>query len=52
MTPGYYQRIGVKYHFMNNTFLGISLRAYNFYQSDFIEWTLGHRFSWWYNIKQ
>ncbi len=46
MTPGYYQRIGVKYHFMKNTFLGINLRAYNFYQSDFIEWTIGHRLFW------
>lgn len=46
MTPGYYQRIGVKYHFMKNTFLGINLRAYNFYQSDFIEWTIGHRLCW------
>lgn len=46
MTPIYYQRIGVKYHFMKNTFLEISLRAYNFYQSDFIEWTIGHRLCW------
>lgn len=43
MTPEYYQRIGVKYYFTKNIFLGINLRAYNFYQSDFIEWTIGHR---------
>ena len=46
MTPNYYQRIGVKYHFLKDTFLGISLRAYNFYESDFIEWTVGHRLCW------
>ena len=46
MTPIYYQRIGVKYHFLKNTFLGINLRAYNFYESDFIEWTIGSRLSW------
>ena len=46
MTPAYYQRIGVKYHFLKNTFLGINLRAYNFYESDFIEWTIGHRLCW------
>ncbi|MDP2338889.1 MAG: acyloxyacyl hydrolase [Bacteroidota bacterium] len=46
MTPGYYQRIGVKYHFLKNTFFGISLRAYDYYKSDFIEWTVGHRLAW------
>lgn len=46
MTPSYYQRIGVKYHFMKNTFFGISLRAYDFYKSDFIEWNIGQRLCW------
>jgi hypothetical protein len=46
MTPEYYQRIGVKYLFLKNTFFGINLRAYNFYQSDFIEWTIVHRLVW------
>lgn len=46
MTPFFYQRIGVKYHFLKNTFLGINLRAYNYKQADFIEWTIGHRINW------
>ena len=46
MTPMFYQRIGIKYHFLKNTFIGINLRAYNFYESDFIEWTVGHRICW------
>ncbi len=46
MTPSFYQRIGVKYHFIRDTFIGINLRAYNFYESDFIEWTIGHRVCW------
>jgi len=46
MTPTFYQRIGIKYHFLKDTFIGINLRAYNFYESDFIEWTVGHRICW------
>ena len=46
MTPVFYQRIGIKYHILKDTFIGINLRAYNFYESDFIEWTIGHRISW------
>jgi len=46
MTPMFYQRIGIKYHFLKDTFIGINLRAYNFYESDFIEWTVGHRICW------
>jgi hypothetical protein len=46
MTPTFYQRVGVKYHFLKDTFWGINLRAYNFYESDFIEWTIGHRIKW------
>ena len=46
MTPLLYQRIGIKYHFLKDTFIGINLRAYNFYESDFIEWTIGHRLCW------
>jgi hypothetical protein len=46
MTPTFYQRIGVKYHFTKNVFLGINLRAYDCYKSDFIEWTMGHRLNW------
>lgn len=46
MTPLLYQRIGIKYHLLKDTFIGINLRAYNFYESDFIEWTIGHRLCW------
>ena len=46
MTPILYKRIGVKYHFLKDTFIGINLRAYNYYESDFIEWTIGHRLCW------
>lgn len=46
MSPALYQRIGVKYHFLKNTFTGISLRANKFYISDFIEWTVGQRINW------
>jgi len=46
MTSSFYQRIGVKYHFMKDTFVGINLRATQFYISDFIEWTVGQRLNW------
>ncbi len=46
MTPAFYQRIGVKYHFLKDSYFGINLRACNFYESDFIEWSIGHRLGW------
>ncbi len=46
MSSSFYQRVGVKYHFMKNTFAGINLRATQFYISDFIEWTVGHSLNW------
>ncbi|MFY9152894.1 MAG: acyloxyacyl hydrolase [Prolixibacteraceae bacterium] len=46
MTSRFYQRIGVKYHFSKDLFAGINLRATEFYISDFIEWTIGHRLNW------
>ncbi|HKI87532.1 MAG TPA: acyloxyacyl hydrolase [Draconibacterium sp.] len=46
LTPFFYQRIGVKYHFWNNYFAGISLRAYKYHVSDFIEWNIGRRIKW------
>ncbi|MFK5985547.1 MAG: acyloxyacyl hydrolase [Pseudomonadota bacterium] len=45
-TPVFHQRIGLKYHFSNNFFLGITLRDYNFQTSDFIEWNIGYRIKW------
>lgn len=46
LTPAFYQRIGVKYHFWKDYFLGINLRAYKFHISDFIEWNIGRRIKW------
>ena len=43
-TPSLYQRIGIKQHIFHNVFVGISLRAYDFYISDYIEWNIGYRF--------
>ncbi len=46
MSPSFYQRIGVKYHFLKNTFAGVSLRASKFHISEFIEWTVGYSINW------
>ena len=46
LTPAFYQRIGVKYHFWKDYFIGINLRAYHFHVSDFIEWNIGRRIKW------
>ncbi|MDA3906244.1 MAG: acyloxyacyl hydrolase [Bacteroidales bacterium] len=45
-SPVFHQRIGVKYHFSNNFFAGITLRDYKFHVSDFIEWNVGYRIKW------
>ena len=45
-TPVFHQRIGLKYHFAENCFVGITLRDYKFHVSDFIEWNLGYRIKW------
>ena len=36
-----YQRLGLKYHILPNTFVGVSVRGINFNESRFIEWSLG-----------
>lgn len=46
LSPVFYQRIGVKYHFLKNYYLGINLRAFHFHVSNFIEWNIGHRIKW------
>lgn len=46
LTPTFYQRIGVKYHFWKDYYAGISLRAYQLHVSDFIEWNVGRRIKW------
>ncbi len=44
--PAFYQRIGIKYHFIKNVFLGINIRAYNFHIADYVEWNMGYRIKW------
>jgi len=44
--PISYQRIGLKYTFAKNITAGISLRAYKFHISDFIEWRIGYQINW------
>lgn len=44
--PVSYQRIGLKYTFIHHITVGISLRAYDFHVSDFIEWSLGYQLNW------
>ncbi len=41
-SPVFHQRIGLKYEFPNNLFVGITLRDYAFHVSDFIEWSVGY----------
>jgi len=42
-TPSFYQRVGFKFHFVKNIYIGLNLRAYEFRAADFIEWTMGYR---------
>jgi hypothetical protein len=45
-SPVFHQRVGLKYHFTDHLFLGITLVAYKFHVSEFVEWTLGYRLIW------
>ncbi len=45
-SPTFHQRIGLKYHFTKNLFIGITLRDYAFHVSDYIEWNIGYRIKW------
>lgn len=42
-SPIFHQRIGLKYHFTDLLFVGITLVDYKFHVSDFIEWNIGYR---------
>lgn len=42
-SPVFHQRVGLKYHITEHLFLGITLVAYKFHVSDFIEWNIGYR---------
>lgn len=44
-SPVFYQRVGLKYNFYKNFYVGLNLRAYQFHISDFIEWNIGYRIS-------
>ena len=44
--PSTYQRIGIKYHFLDHLVIGVNLRAYDFSRADFIEFLLGYRLKW------
>ncbi len=41
-----YQRVGLKYHILENAFAGINIRAYDFSIADYIEWNIGYRIQW------
>ena len=40
--PITYQRLGVHYQVSRDLFVGLSLHAYSYHVSDFIEWTVGY----------
>ncbi len=41
-----YQKFGLKYHFKNDMYLGLLVRAHNFSVAEVIEWNLGYRIKW------
>jgi hypothetical protein len=41
--PRLYQRLGFKYHFLENFFAGLSVRFKNFDSADHLQWTMGYR---------
>ena len=43
MPPDFYQQLGLKYH-IKNVIVGMSIRAINFGQANYMEWNLGYRF--------
>lgn len=45
-SPVFYQRVGLKYNFYKNFYVGLNLRAYQYHISDFVEWNIGYRFDW------
>lgn len=45
-SPVFHQRIGIKYHFTEDFFVGITLRDYDFHVSDFVEWNIGYSIKW------
>jgi len=45
LKPIAYQRLGLQYQISKTIFAGISLHAYDYHISDYLEWTLGYRLS-------
>jgi hypothetical protein len=43
MPTDFYQHLGLKYH-IHNVIVGVAIRAVNFGQAEYIEWSLGYRF--------
>lgn len=41
-----YQKFGIKYHFKNDIYAGLLVRAHNFSVAEVIEWNLGYRIKW------
>ena len=42
----WYQRVGFKYHFHKNLFVGVNVRAFYLSTADYVEWNLGYRMNW------
>jgi len=42
----WYQRVGFKYHILENLFVGVNVRAFYFSAADYLEWNLGYRLNW------
>ncbi len=41
-----YQKFGIKYHFKNDMYVGLLVRAHNFSVAEVIEWNIGYRIKW------
>ncbi len=44
--PLLYQKFGIKYHFKNDMYAGLLVRAHNFSVAEVIEWNIGYRIKW------
>ncbi|WP_320168217.1 acyloxyacyl hydrolase [Mangrovibacterium marinum] len=44
--PLIYQKFGLKYHFRNDMYIGLLVRAHKFTVADVIEWNVGYRLRW------
>ncbi len=44
--PKLYQRVGVKYHFVDDFFLGLNVRFQDFGKANHLEFNLGYRLRW------